>query len=73
MAKAEDFQVKLVNTFREGIFATLSDSDSDSDIIISGITIIDKRKQRVFFSALYFPTKQAILIANTPRWTQSLR
>ncbi|AKE94767.1 hypothetical protein CSK29544_01809 [Cronobacter sakazakii] len=37
IAKAENFNVKLVNTPWEGIFATLG--SGDRDIIISGITI----------------------------------
>lgn len=50
IAKAENFDVKLVNTPWEGIFATLG--SGDRDIIISGITITDKRKQMVDFSLL---------------------
>lgn len=50
IAKAENFNVKLVNTPWEGIFATLG--SGDRDILISGITITDKRKQMVDFSAL---------------------
>lgn len=60
VAKAENFQVKLVNTPWEGIFATLN--SGDRDIIISGITITDKRKQMVDFSAPYFPAEQAIVV-----------
>lgn len=55
IAKAEGFDVKLVNTPWEGIFATLN--TGDRDIIISGITITDKRKQMVDFSAPYFPAE----------------
>ncbi|MGL6012163.1 MAG: transporter substrate-binding domain-containing protein, partial [Shewanella oncorhynchi] len=60
VAKAEGFQVKLVNTPWEGIFATLN--SGDRDIIISGITITDKRKQMVDFSTPYFPAEQAIVV-----------
>lgn len=60
IAKAENFNVKLVNTPWEGIFATLN--SGDRDIIISGITITDKRKQMVDFSAPYFPAEQAIVV-----------
>ncbi|STV81892.1 amino acid ABC transporter periplasmic amino acid-binding protein [Klebsiella pneumoniae] len=59
--KAEGFDVKLVNTPWEGIFATLN--TGDRDIIISGITITDKRKQMVDFSAPYFPAEQSIVVA----------
>lgn len=60
VAKAENFDIKLVNTPWEGIFATLN--SGDRDIIISGITITDKRKQMVDFSAPYFPAEQAIVV-----------
>ncbi|MBG6242314.1 MAG: basic amino acid ABC transporter substrate-binding protein [Candidatus Symbiopectobacterium sp. Dall1.0] len=59
IAKAENFSIKLVNTPWEGIFATLS--SGDRDIIISGITITDKRKQMVYFSSPYFPAEQSIV------------
>lgn len=65
VAAAEDFDVKLINTPWEGIFATLS--AGDRDILISGITITDKRKQMVDFSAPYFPAEQAIVVnENSP-------
>lgn len=60
IAKAENFDVKLVNTPWEGIFATLG--TGDRDIIISGITITDKRKAMVDFSAPYFPAEQSIVV-----------
>ncbi|SQI37342.1 Glutamine-binding periplasmic protein precursor [Leminorella richardii] len=60
IAKAENFNIKLVNTPWEGIFATLG--SGDRDIIISGITITDKRKQMVDFSSPYFPAEQAIVV-----------
>ncbi|EGT4357139.1 basic amino acid ABC transporter substrate-binding protein [Cronobacter sakazakii] len=60
IAKAENFNVKLVNTPWEGIFATLG--SGDRDIIISGITITAKRKQMVDFSAPYFPAEQSIVV-----------
>jgi polar amino acid transport system substrate-binding protein len=60
IAKAEDFDIKLVNTPWEGIFATLN--SGDRDIIISGITITDKRKVMVDFSAPYFPAEQSIVV-----------
>lgn len=37
-------------------------NSGDRDIIISGITITDKRKQMVDFSAPYFPAEQAIVV-----------
>lgn len=62
IAKAEGFDIKLVNTPWEGIFATLN--SGDRDIIISGITITDKRKAMVDFSAPYFPAEQSIVVPN---------
>lgn len=61
--KQKGFDVKLVNTPWEGIFATLS--SGDRDILISGITITDKRKNMVDFSNPYFPAEQAIVISET--------
>lgn len=61
VAKAQNAEVKLINTPWEGIFATLG--SGDRDIIISGITITDKRKQMVDFSAPYFPAEQSIVVA----------
>lgn len=60
IAKAENFDIKLINTPWEGIFATLN--SGDRDMIISGITITDKRQQMVDFSAPYFPAEQAIVV-----------
>lgn len=60
IAKAENFTIRLVNTPWEGIFATLN--SGDRDIIISGITITDKRQQMVDFSAPYFPAEQSIVV-----------
>lgn len=60
VAKAANFDIKLVNTPWEGIFATLN--SGDRDIIISGITITDKRKLMVDFSAPYFPAEQSIVV-----------
>ncbi|MEJ5070955.1 basic amino acid ABC transporter substrate-binding protein [Enterobacter ludwigii] len=60
IAKAENFDIKLINTPWEGIFATLN--SGDRDIIISGITITDKRKQMIDFSAPYFPAEQSIVV-----------
>ena len=67
IAKAENFNVKLVNTPWEGIFATLG--SGDRDIIISGITITDKRKQMVDFSAPYFPAEQSIVVPTDSKVT----
>ncbi|RWR01793.1 ABC transporter substrate-binding protein [[Pantoea] beijingensis] len=65
IAKAENFDIKLVNTPWEGIFATLN--SGDRDIIISGITITDKRKQMVAFSSPYFPAEQSIVVPQSSK------
>lgn len=59
IAQAENFKIKLINTPWEGIFATLD--NGERDIIISGITITDKRKKSVDFSLPYFPAEQVIV------------
>lgn len=61
VANASGFKIKLVSTPWEGIFATLG--QGDRDIIISGITITDKRAQIVDFSLPYFPAEQVIITA----------
>lgn len=65
IAQAEDFDIKLINTPWEGIFATLS--TGDRDILISGITITDKRQKMVDFSAPYFPADQAIVVSENSK------
>jgi polar amino acid transport system substrate-binding protein len=61
IAQASGFKVKLVSTPWEGIFATLN--NGDRDIIVSGITITDKRAQMVDFSLPYFPAEQVIIVS----------
>ena len=48
IAKAGGFTVKFINTPWDGIFAALN--NGDRDIIMSGITITEKRKQVVDFA-----------------------
>lgn len=59
IAKAEGFQVKFINTLWGVIFETLK--NGDRDMIMSGITITDKRKEAIDFSAPYFAAHQLIL------------
>ncbi len=59
IARASGFKIKLVSTPWEGIFATLG--QGDRDIIISGITITEKRAKMVDFSLPYFPAEQVII------------
>ncbi len=59
IAKAGGFEVEFVNTAWSAIFAALD--NGDRDIIMSGITITDKRKQAIAFSQPYFLAHQLIL------------
>ena len=59
IAKAQGFDVEFVNTTWSTIFPALN--NGDRDIIMSGITITDKRKQVVDFSKPYFLAHQLIL------------
>lgn len=59
IADVQHFKIKLINTPWEGIFATLD--NGERDIIISGITITEKRKNSVDFSLPYFPAEQVIV------------
>ena len=63
IAEVQNFNIKLINTPWEGIFATLD--NGERDIIISGITITDKRKNSVDFSLPYFPAEQVIVSQNS--------
>lgn len=65
IAIAENFDIKLINTPWEGLFATLD--SGERDMVISGITITDKRKQSMDFSNPYFPAEQVIA---TPKKSQ---
>ena len=59
IAKAGGFEVKFINTPWDGIFAALN--NGDRDIIMSGITITEKRKEVVDFARPYFLAHQLIL------------
>lgn len=59
IANVENFNIKLINTPWDSIFASLN--NGERDIIISGITITDKRKKSVDFSLPYFPAEQVIV------------
>lgn len=59
IAKAGGFEVKFINTPWDGIFNALN--NGDRDIIMSGITITDKRKEVVDFARPYFLAHQLIL------------
>ena len=58
VAQKAGLQIKIVNTPWTGIFAALN--NGDVDLIISGVTINDKRKQSYDFTAPYFEARQLI-------------
>lgn len=62
IAKAQGFDVEFVNTTWSTIFPALN--NGDRDIIMSGITITDKRKEAVDFSEPYFLAHQLILTSS---------
>ncbi len=60
IAKQQNIKIKLVNTPWSGIFAALN--NGDVDLVISGVTINDKRRQSFDFSAPYFAAHQLIAV-----------
>ena len=66
IAKAQGFDVEFVNTTWSTIFPALN--NGDRDIIMSGITITDKRKEAVDFSEPYFLAHQLILTSSNRRF-----
>jgi len=53
-------QVRIVNTPFVGIFASLN--NGDIDLIVSGVTINERRKQSYDFTAPYFEARQLIAV-----------
>lgn len=60
IAQKTGLQIKIVNTPWTGIFAALN--NGDLDLVISGVTINDKRKQSYDFTAPYFEARQLIAV-----------
>ena len=60
IAQKAGLQIKIVNTPWTGIFAALN--NGDVDLVISGVTINDKRKQSYDFTAPYFEARQLIAV-----------
>jgi len=60
IAQKSGLQIKVVNTPWTGIFAALN--NGDVDLVISGVTINDKRKQSYDFTAPYFEARQLIAV-----------
>lgn len=60
IADKAGLQIKIVNTPWTGIFASLN--NGDLDLVISGVTINDKRKQSYDFTSPYFEARQLIAV-----------
>ena len=60
IAQKSGLQIKVVNTPWTGIFAALN--NGDVDLVISGVTINDKRKQSYDFTMPYFEARQLIAV-----------
>ncbi len=60
IAQKAGLQIKIVNTPWTGIFASLN--NGDVDLVISGVTINDKRKQSYDFTTPYFEARQLLAV-----------
>jgi polar amino acid transport system substrate-binding protein len=60
IAKQQGMKIRIVNTPWSGIFAALN--NGDVDLVISGVTINEKRKQSYDFSPPYFAAHQLIAV-----------
>ena len=60
VAQKAGLKIKIVNTPWTGIFAALN--NGDVDLVISGVTINDKRRQSYDFTAPYFEARQLIAV-----------
>lgn len=60
VAQKAGLTIKIVNTPWTGIFAALN--NGDVDLVISGVTINDKRKQSYDFTAPYFEARQLMAV-----------
>ena len=60
VAQKSGLTLRIVNTPFTGIFASLN--NGDIDLIISGVTINDRRKQSYDFTAPYFEARQLIAV-----------
>ena len=61
IAQKGGLQVRIVNTPFVGIFASLN--NGDIDLIVSGVTINERRRQSYDFTAPYFEARQLIAVA----------
>lgn len=60
IGKRQGFTVKFIPYVWEGLFKTLN--EGKADIVSSGITITDERKQQMLFSDPYFETETVLLL-----------
>jgi len=60
IAQKAGLKIKIVNTPWTGIFAALN--NGDLDLVISGVTINDKRKQSYDFTTPYFEARQLLAV-----------
>ena len=60
IAEKRGLKLRIVNTPFTSIFASLN--NGDVDLVISGVTITEKRKQSFDFSAPYFEARQLIAV-----------
>ena len=61
IAQKGGLQVRIVNTPFVGIFASLN--NGDIDLIVSGVTINDRRRQSYDFTTPYFEARQLMAVA----------
>jgi polar amino acid transport system substrate-binding protein len=63
IAQRAGLQIRVINTPWTGIFASLN--NGDIDLIVSGVTINDKRRQSYWFTPPYFEARQLIAVPAT--------
>lgn len=61
VAKEAGIKVEVRNTAWDGIFAALA--SNQADIIVSSVTITEKRKKTMAFSDPYYLVRQAVVVA----------
>lgn len=62
VAQKAGLTIRLVNTPFTGVFASLN--NGDLDLIVSGVTINDRRRQSYDFTRPYFEARQLIAVRN---------
>lgn len=60
IAQKAGLKIRVINTPWTGIFASLN--NGDIDLIVSGVTINDKRKQSYWFTPPYFEARQLMAV-----------